>query len=654
MPYGKGCLYCSVLEKISKINDVKQNEKHPFINEIEFRKDLKDHLTECGTHEELEAKIDCYSRDILATLEKHAPQKTKLVKVSHKQLWFLDRIKAEIRVRWKKELIWIKDPNEYTYQAFYNQRCYCSNIIKSTQRQYFKEKLTENHDNYKEIFKLTNKLLGRKNELPLPLAEDLTIQANEFNDFFIGKIEKIMQDLASSNMTDTLDDYLESTFKTTNRLTNFKMITDQDILSIINRTPPKSCELDPMPTTLLKVFKNVIAPHIKDIVNTSVVSGRFTRNIKQALLRPLLKKRGLDLTISNYRPVSNLAYISKIIERVVCDELTLYTADSDKIEKFQSAYKQGHSMETVMLKVKTDLLDAINQRKVVCLVLLNLSVAFDTVNHDHLLNHLKYRFGVVGTALAWFTDYLKGHTQRVALDGTPGQIQSNAVTLKCGVPQGSVLGPILFTLYISPLGDICRNHGVDYHNYADDQQLYLSFSPAIDGDKERCLNNLQNCIHNIRLWIRANLLKLNDNKTEFIMVGSKNNLLKANTRNTSVQIGTDYITCVDSVCDLGYIIDNELKCTVHVNKLTNTLFITIRKIAKIRHLIDKEMTKILMQALVLSKLDYCNSLLIGTSEYNLDKLQRIQNMSCHVLNNLKKHDSITSHLQDLHWLGVHE
>ena len=427
--------------------------------------------------------------------------------------------------------------------------------------------------------------------MPLPPAEDPITQANEFNDFFVGKIEKIMQDVAPSSMTITLDEYLELTYETTNRLTNFKTISDQDILSIINRAPPKSCELDPMPTTLLKVHRNVIAPHIKDIVNTSVISGRFTRNIKQALLRPLLKKRGLDLILNNYRPVSNLAYISKIIERVVCDQLTSYIADSDKIEKLQWAYKQGHSMETAMLKVKTDILDAIDRRKVVCLVLLDLSAALDTVNHNHLLNCLKYRFGVVGTALAWLTDHLKGHTQRVVPDGTQGHIESNAAMLKNGVPQGSVLGPILFTLYISPLGNICRNHGVDYHNYANDQQLYLSFSPAIDGDKERCLRNLQNCIHDIRHWMKTNLLKLNDNKTEFIMVGSKINLQKADNKNTSVQIGNNHIICVDSVHDLGYIMDNELKSTMHINKLTSILFITIRKIAKIRHQIDKETTK---------------------------------------------------------------
>ena len=178
----------------------------------------------------------------------------------------------------------------------------------------------------------------------------------------------------------------------------------------------------------------------------------------------------LDLTPCNYRPVFNLAYISKIIEMVVCDQLTSYTANSGKTEPLQSAYKQGHSTETAMLKVKTDLLDAIDQKKVVCLVLLDLSMVFDTVNHEYLLNYQKYRSGVDGTVLTWLTDYLTELTQRVVLDGVQGQVQPDSVTLKCGVPQGSVLGPILFTLYISPFGDIYRKHSSEYHSYANDQQ----------------------------------------------------------------------------------------------------------------------------------------------------------------------------------------
>ena len=180
-------------------------------------------------------------------------------------------------------------------------------------------------------------------------------------------------------------------------------------------------------------------------------------------------------------------------------------------------------------------------------MLLDLSVAFDTVNHEYLLSHLKYRFGVDGTVLAWLRDYLTDQTQRVVLNGEQGQVQSDSVTLKCGVTQGSVLRLILFTLYISPLGNICRKHSTEYHSYADDQQEYLNFAPAIEEDKEICLTKLQNCIHDIRLWMRTNFLKLNDSKTEFIMVGSKQNLLKADADNTAVQIGNDNIACVDTV-----------------------------------------------------------------------------------------------------------
>ena len=150
------------------------------------------------------------------------------------------------------------------------------------------EKITENWCNYKDTFRLTNKLLGKDNELPL---------ANEFSKFFVSNISKIMQDLAPNNILDTSDDYLESAFETTERLTNFKLVTDQDILSILHAALPKSYELD---LTSGWVYSDITAPYIMDIVNTSIASGSFSKDKKQALLT-LLLKMGLDLALCNYR-----------------------------------------------------------------------------------------------------------------------------------------------------------------------------------------------------------------------------------------------------------------------------------------------------------------------------------------------------------------
>ena len=153
----------------------------------------------------------------------------------------------------------------------------------------------------------------------------------------------------------------------------------------------------------------------------------------------------------NYRPVSNLSYISKAIEQAVCNQSTRYVETTGKLEESQSTYSDGHSTETVLLKVKTDFLNIIDDKGVVCLVLLDLSAAFDTITHDILLNRLKHHFGVTGKVLDWIRSYLMQQEQSVVI----GDEKSPPITLKQGVPQESVLGPVLFSLYMSPLGDLC-------------------------------------------------------------------------------------------------------------------------------------------------------------------------------------------------------
>ena len=220
--------------------------------------------------------------------------------------------------------------------------------------------------------------------------------------------------------------------------------------------PPvkKSCPLDPIPTGLLIDCLEVLLPPITKMINLSLDNGHFPAAWKSALVRPLLKKDGLDLIFKNFRPVSNLQYISKLVETAVARQLQNHMSRNSLFPVLQSAYRQHHSTETALLKVKNDILLNMNKQHVTLLVLLDLSAAFDTVDHCTLLQRLQSSFGVQGKVLSWFSSYLLGRSQQISINGTLSQ----SFDLECGVPQGSCLGPLLFTIYASKLFEIIEHH----------------------------------------------------------------------------------------------------------------------------------------------------------------------------------------------------
>ena len=229
-------------------------------------------------------------------------------------------------------------------------------------------------------------------------------------------------------------------------------MSTETVAKLVRSSKSKTCPLDPLPTNLVKECIDVLTPTYQQMINLSLSSAVVPGRWKAALISPILKKPGLDVVRENFRPISNLEFVGKLCEKVVSAQLVKHVNDNNLNDVFQSAYKAGHSTETALARVLNDMLRSIDERRVTILVLLDLSAAFDTVVHDILLHRLCHRFGVTGRALDWFRSYLTSRSERVTVNGTC----SREHIITCGMPQGSVLGPILFLAFVSPLGDVIR------------------------------------------------------------------------------------------------------------------------------------------------------------------------------------------------------
>ena len=274
--------------------------------------------------------------------------------------------------------------------------------------------------------------------------------ANQFSSFFVGKIRKIRDEvdacdvLVDTQFSDTVNENIPL-------FENFQLITQSDLSRIIMSSATKSCRLDPIPTWFLKENLDHLLPLLTNIVNQSLSTGTFPKGAHSAIIKPLLKKPSLDQNdLKNYRPVSNLTFLGKLIEKAACTQLGHHIESNNLFDSFQSAYRSRHSTESALVKVKNDIMFALDSNQVVLMVLLDLSAAFDTIDHQIFVSRLFKRIGVRSTVLSWFQSYLSGWSSQVDIAGK----LSNSTILEFGLPQGSIVGPIGYSIYTLPVGDI--------------------------------------------------------------------------------------------------------------------------------------------------------------------------------------------------------
>ena len=400
-------------------------------------------------------------------------------------------------------------------------------------------------------------------------------------------------------------------------------------------TVRKSCDLDPIPATVLRECLSNLLPIITKIVNMSLTEAVVPSSLKNASLHPLLKKASLPYDeFSSFRPVSNLSFISKCVEKVAAAQTCMHVDDNNLSELYQSAYKKHHSTETALIKVQDDILRAIDNNCCVILLLLDLSAAFDTVDHRILLDRLSERFGIIGNALEWFRSYLFNRHQVVKVNSH----ESTSRELRCGVPQGSVLGPILFLLYTSPLGDVLKYHHVKFHLYADDTQIYLTFESSPDSS-EMAKVMMEACVRDIDAWMTVNMLKMNRDKTELLVLNGRHRPLPPL---TTISVCDEEINRSAKARNIGVIYDSSMSMENHIMAICKAAFYHLRNISRIRKYLSSQTAEMLVHAFVSSRLDYCNSLLYGLPKELLKKLQHVQNVAAWIVTHTRKCDHITT------------
>ncbi len=374
-------------------------------------------------------------------LDKHAPSVSKRVSVVDTAPWFDKQYREFRKLRRKAERRAKRPCATDEDRILFKEMCVeCTNLAMQKKKEYFGRLISRAQGNPRTLYQFVNKVLDRKQANPLPdYTDDLSKLANDFNTYFVNKINSIRNNMDNPASILAIDEVPQIGL-----MHEFQPTNLEEIKGIINEVGLKSSPADLLPQTLYKDNIDILLPILVDLVNVSLCTGNVD-GVKLADIVPLLKNESLDPNFSkNFRPVSNLTFLGKLIERVVLKRLNDHMSRNNLHCNEQFAYKKGHSTETLLIRIWNDLLVASDDKNATVVMLLDLSAAFDTVDHSLLLRILKHEIGLRGKVLEWFQSFLKGRVQRIRL----GNTTSEEIVIMFGVPQGSVLGPVLFNIYI--------------------------------------------------------------------------------------------------------------------------------------------------------------------------------------------------------------
>ena len=513
---------------------------------------------------------------------------------------------------------------------------------------YFRTKITQCSylKDMKKSWSIINSLLGKGGKSST-IAEfiidnhsvsDPSLIAEELNNYFINIGPTLAAECCSS--TERNADISNATNLDTRFC--FSPISITTTLNNLNKLKTsKATGLDKIPAKSLKISSTIIAPSLTYIFNLSITTGIFMDDWKDARVTPIYKSDDRR-KCENYRPISILSVVNKIFEKAVFEQLYYYLNDNSLLSRFQSGFRPGHSTLSLLIQMCDHWLENLDNGELNGIVSIDIKKAFDSINHSVLLNKMNEQFGIRGIELRWFQSYLSKRRQVCIVNGHSSSFKE----IICGVPQGSILGPLLFLLYINDLPSCLETTTPGL--FADDTQIYTSSSNFTD-----LVNKLNQDLENVCKWLSNNKLQHHPTKTKLMFIGSTHSL-KNIINDYPVEINDKPVTRCSSFKCLGVHLDEKLSWDKHIEYICAKIGAGIGVMRRVKPYVTKETLLNIYNAIVLPYFDYCSPLWDKCGSMLKEKLQKLQNRAARVISGASYETPSSEVLQALSWKGVEE